>query len=152
WISVGAVLFHLGIGCVVLLGFQLASGHALNWTAVTFPFLLVPVMLYVLGASWFLASIGVFVRDVGHAIGVLTNLMLFLAPVFYPLSSVPDPYRPLMYLNPLTFVVEQSRNVLILGQLPSWSGLLVYSLCGVAVSSLGLIWFERTRKGFADVL
>jgi lipopolysaccharide transport system permease protein len=152
WVLVGASAFHFVVSLVVLLGFQVLSHHSPNWTAMTLPLLIIPVTLYALGASWFLASVGVFVRDVGHAIGVVTNLMLFLAPVFYPLSSVPAPYRTLMYLNPLTFVVEQSRDVLIMGKLPSWYGLLAYCLCGMAVASFGLIWFERTRKGFADVL
>lgn len=152
WVSLGGALFHMGVSLTVLLVFQISSRFPLNWTAALLPLLVIPLALYALGVSWFLASVGVFVRDVGHVTTVLTNLMLFLAPVFYPLSSLPDAYRPFMYLNPLTFVVEQSRNVLIMGRVPSWHWAIVYFLCSAVVAWLGLAWFQRTRKGFADVL
>lgn len=152
WVSLGGALFHMGVSLTVLLVFHISSRLPLNWTAAILPLLVIPLALYALGVSWFLASVGVFVRDVGHATTVLTNLMLFLAPVFYPLSSLPDVYHPFMYLNPLTFVVEQSRNVLIMGGVPSWHWVIVYFLCSTVVAWLGLAWFQHTRKGFADVL
>lgn len=151
-VSLAASLFHMGVNLIVLLMFYAVSHLSLNWTATMFPLLVIPLALVVLGASWFLASVGVFVRDVGHATGVASSLMLFLAPVFYPASALPEAYRPLLYLNPLTFIIEQARDVLIAGKLPSWYGIGVYFLCSVVVAWLGLVWFERTRKGFADVL
>jgi lipopolysaccharide transport system permease protein len=151
-VSLATSLFHMGVNLIVLLLFYAVSHLSLNWTATMFPLLVIPLALVVLGASWFLASVGVFVRDVGHATGVASSLMLFLAPVFYPASALPEAYRPLLYLNPLTFIIEQARDVLIAGKLPSWYGLGIYFLCSVVVAWLGLVWFERTRKGFADVL
>ncbi|MEQ1844150.1 MAG: ABC transporter permease [Nitrospira sp.] len=151
-VLLGGALFRMSVSLLVLLLFYAASHLSLNWTTIIFPLLVMPLALFSLGVSWFLASVGVFVRDVGHAITVVTNLMLFLAPVFYPISALPEAYRPFMYLNPLTFVVEQSRDVLIAGKLPSWYGLGMYSLCSIVVAWFGLVWFERTRKGFADVL
>ncbi len=152
WVSLGAALFQMGVSLAVLLLFHLLTHISLNWTAALLPCVVVPLALYALGLSWFLASVGVFVRDVGPAITVVTNLLLFLAPVFYPLSSLPEAYQPLLYLNPLTFVVEQSRNVLIMGKMLPWSGVVVYFLCSLIVAWLGLAWFQRTRTGFADVL
>jgi lipopolysaccharide transport system permease protein len=151
-VSLATSLFHMGVNLIVLLMFYAVSHLSLNWTATMFPLLVIPLALVVLGASWFLASVGVFVRDVGHATGVASSLMLFLAPVFYPASALPEAYRPLLYLNPLTFIIEQARDVLIAGKLPSWYGIGIYFLCSVVVAWLGLVWFERTRKGFADVL
>jgi lipopolysaccharide transport system permease protein len=151
-VSLATSLFHMGVNLIVLLVFYAVSHLSLNWTATMFPLLVIPLALVVLGASWFLASVGVFVRDVGHATGVASSLMLFLAPVFYPASALPEAYRPLLYLNPLTFIIEQARDVLIAGKLPSWYGIGIYFLCSVVVAWLGLVWFERTRKGFADVL
>lgn len=152
WVSLGEAFLNMGVSMAVLLVFYISCQLPLHWTATMLPLLVIPLALYALGMSWFLASVGVFVRDVGHATTILTNLMLFLAPVFYPLSSLPDAYRPFMYLNPLTFVVEQSRNVLIMGRMPSWEWVVIYFLCGAVVAWLGLAWFQRTRKGFADVL
>jgi lipopolysaccharide transport system permease protein len=152
WVSLGVALFQMGMSLTVLLLFCGLSDVSLSWTMALFPLLVIPLALVVLGASWFLASVGVFVRDVGHATGVMTSLMLFLTPVFYPATALPEAYRPLLYLNPLTFIIEQARDVLIAGKLPSWYGMGIYFLCSVVVAWLGLIWFERTRKGFADVL
>ena len=152
WVSLGEAFLNMGVSITVLLVFHISSHLPLHWTATMLPLLVIPLALYALGVSWFLASVGVFVRDVGHATTIVTNLMLFLAPVFYPLSSLPDAYRPFMYLNPLTFVVEQSRNVLIMGRMPSWHWVVIYFLCSAVVAWLGLAWVQRTRKGFADVL
>ena len=117
-----------------------------------FPVLMLPLVLMVLGFSWFLASVGVFLRDVGQVIGVSSSVMLFLSPVFYPVSALPAAFQPLLYLNPLTFQVEQMRNILIMGKPLAWQGLAIYFLCSVLVAWLGLWWFQKTRKGFADVL
>ena len=75
-----------------------------------------------------------------------------LAPVFYPVTAVPEQFRPFIMANPLTFVIEQARDVLIWGNLPNWSGLGIYTLTAITVAWLGYLWFQKTRKGFADVL
>lgn len=152
WVSLAAALFHAGVSVVVLLLFYGLIHLSLHWTIVLFPALLFPLMLFALGVSWFLAAVAVFVRDIGQVIGILTSLMLFLSPVFYPMSAIPESYRAFLYLNPLTLVVEQARNVLIGGEPPSWQGFGIYLLCSVLVAWLGLYWFQKTRKGFADVL
>lgn len=152
WVSLGGALFQMGMNLSVLLVFYGVSHLSLHWTVILFPLVVIPLALVILGASWFLASVGVFVRDVGHMTSVVSSLMLFLAPVFYPVSALPELYRPFLYLNPLTFIIEQARDVLIAGKLPSWYGIGIYCLCSIIFAWLGLVWFERTRKGFADVL
>jgi lipopolysaccharide transport system permease protein len=152
WISLGASLFHAGISTIALMLFYGTVHHELNWTMLFLPLLLLPLALLSVGISWFLASIGVFVRDIGHAIGLVTTVMLFLSPVFYPASAIPEAYRPLFYANPLTFLVNQARDILILGKGPAWFGLAVYCLCAYVIAWLGLLWFQKARKAFADVL
>ncbi len=78
--------------------------------------------------------------------------MLFMAPVFFPLSAMPEKYHPFILVNPLTFIIEQSHEVLIYGSQPNWSGLGLYMLIAVLVAWAGYGWFQTTRKGFADVL
>ena len=78
--------------------------------------------------------------------------MLFLAPVFYPMSAVPEKYRIFMLINPLTFIIEETRQVLIWGRMPNWSGWGVYSAISICIAWAGFWWFQKTRKGFADVL
>jgi len=151
-VSMGAALFHSLVSFgVLLLAFALFNGF-LHWTAVLAPLVVLPLVILTLGLAWMLASLGVFLRDVGQTIGVVTTIMMFLAPVFYPITAVPEELRPLMMANPLTFIIEQAREVLIWGRLPNWLGLGLYTLIASAVAWAGYAWFQKTRKGFADVL
>jgi lipopolysaccharide transport system permease protein len=105
-----------------------------------------------MGVSWFAASLGVFLRDVGHTTGIVTTIMLFLSPVFFPVSALPEEYRVLFALNPLTYIIEQGRDVLIWGKPMDWPLWALHLGIGVLVAWLGLFWFQNTRRGFADVL
>ena len=151
-IAMGAALFHslVSIG-VLLAAFAIFNGY-LHWTAVFTPLVMLPLVVFTLGISWMLASLGVFLRDVGQTIGIITTVLMFLAPVFYPVSAVPAGLRPVIMLNPLTFIIEQAREVLIWGHLPDWTGLSIYMLAALATAWAGYTWFQKTRKGFADVL
>ncbi|MEY4911992.1 MAG: hypothetical protein RL761_1655 [Pseudomonadota bacterium] len=151
-ISMGTALFHSMVSVGVLLLVFFATNGYLHWTLVFFPLILIPLVIFTVGLAWILASLGVYVRDVGQSIGLAMTVMLFLSPVFYPVSSLPESMRPWMLANPLTFIIEQARAVLIWGQQPSWSGLLIYTFVATVVAWLGYVWFQKTRKGFADVL
>ncbi len=80
------------------------------------------------------------------------TVMLFMSPIFYPASALPESIRAYLFLNPLTFIIEQARDVMIWGKLPDWSGLAIYSAIALLVAWAGFFWFEKTRKGFADVI
>lgn len=151
-ISMGAALFHALISLsVLLLAFFLFNGY-LNWTAIFLPFVLMPLVLLTLGVAWIFTSLGVFLRDVGQTVGIITTVMLFLAPIFYPVTALPEEVRPLIMANPLTFIIEEARGVVILGRMPHWTGLGIYTLVATSVAWAGFAWFQKTRKGFADVL
>lgn len=151
-ISLGSAIFHGCISLIVLLLAQLALTHTLYWSAIFFPLVLVPLIMATLGVSWFLASIGVYLRDVGQIIGVLTTVLMFLSPVLYPIAALPEVYRPWMQLNPLTYIIEESRSVLLMGNLPQWDKLAIAMVIGAVVAAIGFWLFQKTRKGFADVL
>ncbi|ROL80790.1 sugar ABC transporter permease [Pseudomonas protegens] len=151
-IVMGAALFHTFASLIVLLvAFFIFNGY-LHWTVVFLPLVILPLVVITLGIAWMLASLGVFLRDVGQTIGIITTVMMFLAPVFYPITAIPENLRPWLMLNPLTLIIEQTREVLIWGRLPNWFSLSVYTLVAVVVAWIGYAWFQKTRKGFADVL
>jgi len=152
WIAMGSALFHAAISIFVLLLLQLFFTGSLHWTVVLFPLVVAPFIFLTLGFAWFLAATGVFVRDIGQATGMITTVLLFVSPVFYPISILPSKMHSLVMLNPLTFIIEESRKVLLFGEMPSWMGLGVYSLVAMTVVWAGFWWFQKTRKGFADVL
>ena len=151
-IVMGAALFHAMISLAVLLSaFFLLNGY-LHWTALLLPLVLMPLLILIMGLAWILASLGVFLRDVGQFVTILTTVLTFLSPIFYPVSAVPEAARVFIMANPLTFIIEQSREVLLWGHLPDWSGLGLYTLVALVFAWAGFVWFQKTRKGFADVL
>lgn len=151
-ITMGAALFHCLMSlCVLLVAFALFNGY-LHWTLLFIPFILLPFVILTLGIAWLLVSLGVFLRDVGQTITIITTILLFLSPTFYPISAVPESVRPFILANPLTFIIEQAREVLIWGHGPNWQGLGLYSLIAILVAWLGYAWFQKSRQGFADVL
>lgn len=151
-ISMGAAVFHTFINIGVLLAAFFVFNGYLNWTALFIPVVLFPLVFLVVGFAWILSSLGVFLRDVSQTIGIITTVLTFLSPVFYPIAAVPERFRPIIMANPLTFIIEQARDVLIWGKMPDWAGLLIYTLVAAAIAWIGFAWFQKTRKGFADVL
>ena len=151
-VSSGAALFHMAISACVLLFAVFILNGAIPLTAVLAPVVIMPFIVLMTGISWFLASVGVYLRDANQVMGIVASVALFLAPIFYPLSSVPEAFQGLIMLNPLTFIIEETRAVLILGQAPDWEGFAVYSAIALAVCCLGFAWFQKTRTGFADVI
>lgn len=151
-ITIASALFHATVSTLVLLVFVLAVNHQLSITVLYIPLIIMPLVLITLGLSWIFTSLGVFIRDIGQITSIITMVMMFLAPVFYPITAVPEGLRPIIMANPLTFIIEQARNVLVWGRSPNWLGLLLYTLASMAVVWLGYFWFQKTRKGFADVL
>jgi lipopolysaccharide transport system permease protein len=152
WIVMGSTLFHALISLVVWSLFYIVVIHTYHWTMIFLPIVIVPLVLFSLGVSWMLASLGVYIRDIWQITGVLTTVLLFMSPVFYPASMLPEPYRTIIYINPLTFIIEQARNVLMWGYLPNWTGLFIAYVASILTAWLGFVWFQKTRKGFADVL
>jgi lipopolysaccharide transport system permease protein len=122
-----------------------------HWSLLLLPVVLLPLIFMALGVAWFFAALGVYVRDVAQLTGLISTLMLFLAPVFYPQSALPEAYRPWLNLNPLTFIIESARQVLTGGNL-DWKNWCIALAFGIAVTLIGFWCFCRGRKGFADVL
>jgi lipopolysaccharide transport system permease protein len=147
-----SAVFHAVVSTAVLvLAVWLVIGRV-PVTAITFPVVLVPYLIGLAGAAWALASLGVFLRDVGQSVGVVVMLLMFLSPIFFPLSAVPSDFKSVVTLNPLTYFVEAARDSLLWGVWPDWRAWLLALAGGIAVGLGGLWWFQKTRKGFADVL
>lgn len=152
WVLLGSVLFHGLVSLLVLLIVQFFVNHSISWTIVFFPLVLLPLTFASLGISWFLAALGVYVRDIGQITGVLTTVLMFVSAVFYPISALPQAYQSWLKLNPLVLIINESRNVLVFGVLPDWMSLGIALILSFVFSMIGFWWFQKTRKGFADVL
>ena len=147
-----SALYHMLISLGVWLVAYLVLFGIPHPTALYLPLIVLPFILFIMGLSWALASLGVYLRDVGQFIGVVTTVLMFLSPIFYPATTLPEVYRHLLYLNPLTPVIEQARAVLYFGETPDFIMLAIYWFATFIIAWLGFAWFQKTRKGFADVL
>ncbi|SFA70558.1 lipopolysaccharide transport system permease protein [Pseudomonas sp. NFIX10] len=151
-VTLGAALFHGLISLsVLILAYTIFQGIP-HLTILLTPVVMLPLIILTLGLAWILASLGVYLQDVGQTTGIITTIMLFLSPVFFPLSSLPAQYQTIILLNPLTFIIEQMREIVIWGRLPDFMGLGVYLIVSVFIAAAGYAWFQKTRSGFADVL
>jgi lipopolysaccharide transport system permease protein len=152
WVSMGSAIFHFLVSLGVWVVAYLVLFGLPHWHFLLLPLVLVPFVLFVMGLSWGLASLGVYLRDVGQIIGVVVTMLMFLSPIFYPASSLPPAYQALIFLNPLTAPIEMVRDLMYWGKLPSMILLGLYSVGAFGIAVLGFAWFQKTRKGFADVL
>lgn len=152
WVCMGSALFHFAVSFVVWLVAYLFLVGMPPWTIMLSPLIITPFVLFVMGLSWMLASLGVYVRDVGQVVGIAVQILMFLTPIFYPASALPMRFQTLMLLNPLTIPIEMLRDVMYWGQVPSIELWLLCCTVSVIVAALGFAWFQKSRKGFADVI
>lgn len=151
-VSLGGALSQAVIAFAVLLALQISFGSGFHMATFALPLFLVPLCLFALGLAWFLAALGVYVRDVAQIIQPIMTALMFLSAVFFPLSALPDWLEPAMAFNPIISAVEMVRNALVFGILPDVVNLLAGTAAGLFVAVLGLMFFRKTRHGFADVL
>ncbi|WP_049440752.1 ABC transporter permease [Stenotrophomonas maltophilia] len=152
WVAVGTALFHALISIFVLLLVMVCTGTPLGPTALLLPVAFLIFVPVIAGLSWMLAALGVYFRDLQQIMAVVTTAMVFLAPIFYPRSMLPDSIRWVLAINPLTYVVEVARGLMLWGQLPSLLALASYALVSLLVAWAGWVCFQLTRRGFADVI
>lgn len=151
-VSIGSALFHLLVSLFILVVMVLFVTGRVPWTVVLLPSVLLPLSIMLLGLGWFLAALGVYLRDIDHVIGTFTTAMMFLAPIFYPPSMLPDWAMKWIILNPIVVPVNAIRDVMVFGRMPDWTALGIYTAIACLAAVIGYTVFQRTRKGFADVL
>lgn len=152
WNTVLAILFQALVSTAVLLVALVAVRGGLPPSALCLPLIFLAFLPVLLGVAWLFSAIGTYLRDLHQVTALLSTVLMFLAPVFYPVSALPARLGPFLLLNPLTFVIEQARGVLIAGVWPQAGGLALYGICALLFAGLSFWWFQRVRVGFADVL
>lgn len=152
WVAVFAAMVQLGFSYLILVLAASAVSGTFHPSVLAFPLVVLCFVPFLLGLCWVLSSVGVYARDLAQVMTLVINLSLFLSPIFYPASALPDFLQGWVWLNPLTLVIEQARLVLIDGQWPQWGALALYAVASCGFAWLGYVWFQYARKGFADVL
>tara|TARA_Y100001934_G_scaffold50856_1_gene62071 strand:+ start:229 stop:1074 length:846 start_codon:yes stop_codon:yes gene_type:complete len=152
WVTVISAFFQGVISTGILLAYLFFVQGGIPWTAVLFPIPLFVLAFVCIAAGWLISATAVYLKDIAQMMGLLSTVLFFMAPILYPKTALPVEFQNLLYLNPLTYIIEQFRAVVLWGELPNWNGLALYGIASVAVAWMSLAWFQKTRKGFADVL
>ena len=151
-VTVSTAVFHALTSLSVLVIFQLIAFHSLPITFIWLPLVWIPLVLGCLALTWLLAALGVFLRDIGQLVGVVITMLMFLSPIFFPVSALPILWQPMLALNPLAQVIEQTRQVVVIGQTPSFS----YIIFGILLAGLACEFsynsFQKAKRAFADVM
>jgi lipopolysaccharide transport system permease protein len=146
-----AASIHGTAHLLLLAAVAMLSGHA-TAHAVLIPVILIPAWLVTLGLAWGLAAAGAYVRDIGHGMPVLTQLLMFGLPVFYPNVAAPGILRTLNTYNPIAVAMEDLRCALLTGGGPDWTVWTLMLGISAGCALLGYALFSHCREEFADVL
>jgi lipopolysaccharide transport system permease protein len=152
WMALFSALLHFLVSFGVLLVFCLLDGVVVQSGALLIPIALVPLVLMIMGISWFFASLGVYFRDLSQVMGMVTTVALFMAPIFYPIEALPQAYGKLLVWNPITLPVILLRNLMLWDKPFLWGAWAISLVIGLLVCQIGYWWFQKSRRGFADVL
>jgi lipopolysaccharide transport system permease protein len=152
FVALGSAIFHMIVSLFVWLIFYLIFFGLPELYALQLPFILIPLVLNIIGLTWILSSLSVYLRDLGQIVSVFITILMFASPIFYPVAALPLEFQSFMLLNPLTFIVEETRNVMIWGKYLDWSKWFIQILISLTSAWVGFAWFQKTRKGFADVI
>jgi len=157
WVTVLSALFQAGISLVVLILYLLilyvfVGDNYFGLSVILLPLPFVMLSIVCLGVGWFVSAAAVYFRDISQLIGVINTVLFFMAPILYPKSALPESIQFLLYLNPITFPIEQLRNFLLWNAAPDILGISIYTLASLVFACLGYFWFQKVRKGFSDVL
>ena len=148
----GSTLFHSLISILILIAGRLLVVGSLSPMVLLLPLILIPLLCLTLGLAWILASLGVFIRDTAYAVTIITQILFFMSPIFYPIEAIPKRFRFIIQINPLSSILENFRNVLIWDRLPDFGGWFLQLFISLGIFIIGYMWFMKTKPGFADVI
>ncbi|ANR80890.1 ABC transporter permease [Kosakonia sacchari] len=152
WVIVGSATFQAAIGFMILIIAKVIITHSLSLNIFYLIPLLFPYILFLSGISWIISAVGVYFKDIIHLTGILTTVLMFASPILYPVSMLPKKFQLIIYFNPLTYFIEEFRNVLIWDNHPNFQNYVIALVLTSTMCILGLFIFDRTKKGFADVI
>jgi lipopolysaccharide transport system permease protein len=151
--QLGAGLCVSALSLIILVAGHFMVAGQVSRTLFCLPLIITPLLMLAAGIAWFVASLGVFLRDLKQLItGVLLPVLFFMTPIFYPPQRVPESFRWVITFNPLASIVDNARRVVLRGQWPDWTAIALSAAIGFAVMQLGYAFFMKSKRSFADVL
>ncbi|MFH1754644.1 MAG: ABC transporter permease [Candidatus Latescibacterota bacterium] len=140
------------IASIVLLGMMFYYDIPLSFGLLLWPVLLIPLVFLVLGVGMILSALNVKYRDIKYAIPFFIQSWLFITPIIYPTSIIPERFRPLINLNPLTGLIEAFRASLLPTRSVDWGSVLISVGITSIIFIFGTLYFKKTERAFADII
>lgn len=151
-VSLGSAMFSALMSFAVWILFYCIYFGIPPITILLLPLIVLPLLFLIIGLSWFMSALGVYLRDITQIVSIFITGLMYISPVFYPVSSLPYEYQFILKANPLTPVIEQVRDAMIWGKQPDWQSYFIHLLIAIIFAWLAFVCFQRVRRGFADVL
>jgi len=140
-------------GLIALISFVAVGSHTLHSTLALLPLIWITQLLLTAGLGYLAAGLTVFLRDIPQTLAVVLNLWMYLTPIIYPASAIPEEWRGLVFwLNPMTAIIEVYRDLILTGEVQHWGEWGVASMIALVVFCSGFLVYKRLRPAFADVL
>lgn len=145
-------LIDFGIASLLLLGMMVYYHVQPSWEMLLWPVFIIPLVLLALGVGMILSSLNVKYRDIKYAIPFGIQLWLFITPIIYPTSIIPEKFRGLIALNPLSGIIEAFRSAILTTHQVDWHLLLISLVITLFILIIGFIYFRKTEHVFADIV
>lgn len=152
WVIVLTGYFNVFISFIFWVFFCFVAIGSVHLSSLFFVLLGVPFSLFMLGLVYIFSSLCAYFRDLAVLLRFINMAVMFISPIFYSLNTMPPKVQKILMLNPLTFIIESSRNSLLSNQLMNATMLTTYFLISMVVAWVGFIWFQKVKIGFADVI
>ncbi|MNZ80733.1 Teichoic acid translocation permease protein TagG [compost metagenome] len=141
------------IGLIILLGGMYLTGQSFSIVSLLYVIVyIIPLSMFTLGLSWLCSSLNIFFRDLGQLVTVILNIVFYASSIIYPITVVPNNVRDWFFINPMIHVVEGIRRGLFKSEFISIEGLMYLYLFSIFMFVFGQYIFQKTKKGFVDVL
>jgi lipopolysaccharide transport system permease protein len=150
--SIAGKLFDFTISIFILIGLMIFYKMSIHLTILYIPFLVVIQIIFMIGLSLFLSSINTYYRDIGVAIPLLMQIWMYISPIIYPLSKVPQKFLPLYQINPMVGIIDGYRRVIIEGISPQWNLIFYCLIFSFVLLTLAYLYFKRLEPTFADIV
>ncbi|MEC4813749.1 MAG: ABC transporter permease [Scytonema sp. PMC 1069.18] len=152
-VPIFSALIESSFGLMALIVCVALTSHNLHMTLALLPLIWLPQLLLTAGLGYLAAGLTVFLRDIPQTLAVVLNLWLYLTPIVYPISAIPQEWRGwVFWLNPMTAIVEVYRDLILVGEVKHWGEWGVATIIAAVIFSVGLWCYRRLRPAFADVL
>ena len=152
WVSLLSALFQFFISFIVLFGFLVLGGNKIHITILLVPILILPFILLCYAFILFISALSVYIKDIAQMMSIFISILLFMSPVFYSVSSIPEKFRWMIFMNPSTFIINSMRKIVLYGEMFSIKYYLIYFVVSFVLYFMALKWFKKLKGGFSEVL